>query len=265
MRAIFIRHGESTGNAGVPCHDLATIELTERGHEQARAVAASWTQAPALIVTSPYTRTRQTAAPTIARFSGVPVECGRSKSSPICNRRAGTARAAPSGCRTSNAIGARPILIIATGKGGELRHASTALRDGLARLAAMPAGLLVYVFGHGHHPKAARSSPMPIWTIGARCWLLAQGRTARDQQHATGRLHWFNVTCRLLRADISTARHGQQRIIPAEGPVGPKLRFWLSENVLGTWHSVLTMEIIEEDSSLHHREWVDGSEYSGGI
>ncbi|WP_197423758.1 phosphoglycerate mutase family protein, partial [Novosphingobium sp. CCH12-A3] len=56
MRAIFIRHGESTGNAGVPCHDLATIELTERGHEQASAVASSWTQAPALIVTSPYTR-----------------------------------------------------------------------------------------------------------------------------------------------------------------------------------------------------------------
>src|SRR3546814_1603015 len=27
-----------------------------------------------------------------------------------------------------------------------------------------------------------------------------------------------------------------------------------SENVLGTWHSVLTMEIIEEDSSLHPRE-----------
>ena len=74
MRAIFIRHGESTGNAGVPCHDLATIDLTERGHEQARAVAASWTQAPALIVTSPYTRTRQTAAPTIARFPSVPVE-----------------------------------------------------------------------------------------------------------------------------------------------------------------------------------------------
>ena len=74
MRAIFIRHGESTGNAGVPCHDLAAIELTERGHEQARQVAASWTQAPALIVTSPYTRTRQTAAPTIARFPGVPVD-----------------------------------------------------------------------------------------------------------------------------------------------------------------------------------------------
>lgn len=74
MRAIFIRHGQSTGNAGVPCHDLGAIELTELGQEQARDVAASWTQAPALIVTSPYTRTRQTAAPTIARFPGVPVE-----------------------------------------------------------------------------------------------------------------------------------------------------------------------------------------------
>src|SRR3546814_20048443 len=36
-----------------------------------------------------------------------------------------------------------------------------------------------------------------------------------------------------------------------------------SVNVLGTCHSVLTMDIIAEDSSLHHREWVDGSEYSG--
>jgi len=31
MRATFIRHGQSTGNAGIPCHDLATIELTEKG------------------------------------------------------------------------------------------------------------------------------------------------------------------------------------------------------------------------------------------
>src|SRR3546814_3865095 len=51
MRAIFIRHGQSTGNAGVPCDDLGAIELTELGQEQAREVAASWTQAPALIVT----------------------------------------------------------------------------------------------------------------------------------------------------------------------------------------------------------------------
>src|SRR3546814_4281836 len=58
----------------LPIYDLGAIELTGLGQEQAREVAASWTQAPALIVTSPYTRTRQTAAPTIARFPGVPVE-----------------------------------------------------------------------------------------------------------------------------------------------------------------------------------------------
>src|SRR3546814_1600141 len=77
MRAIFIRHGQSTGNAGVPCDDLGAIELTELGQEPAREVAASWTQAPALIVTSPYTGTRQTAAPTIARFPAEPVEVGQ--------------------------------------------------------------------------------------------------------------------------------------------------------------------------------------------
>jgi len=57
MRAVFIRHGESTGNAGVPCHDLATIELTERSRGQARHVAASWDKAPSLIVTPPYAHT----------------------------------------------------------------------------------------------------------------------------------------------------------------------------------------------------------------
>lgn len=36
MRAVFVRHGQSTGNAGVPSHDLASIELTELGWRQAR-------------------------------------------------------------------------------------------------------------------------------------------------------------------------------------------------------------------------------------
>ena len=74
MRATFIRHGQSTGNAGLPSPDLASIALTELGHAQAQAVAAAWIETPALIVTSPYLRTQQTAAPTIARFPDVPVE-----------------------------------------------------------------------------------------------------------------------------------------------------------------------------------------------
>jgi broad specificity phosphatase PhoE len=74
MRATFIRHGQSTGNAGIPCHDLALLELTELGWRQSREVAASWTETPDLIVTSPYLRTQQTAAATIERFPNVPVE-----------------------------------------------------------------------------------------------------------------------------------------------------------------------------------------------
>ena len=74
MRAVFIRHGQSTGNAGIPCDDLAAIELTELGWQQAREVAASWTERPTLIVTSPYVRAQQTAEPTRERFPEVPVE-----------------------------------------------------------------------------------------------------------------------------------------------------------------------------------------------
>lgn len=158
MRAIFIRHGESTGNAGVPCHDLATIELTEHGQEQAREVAAGWTEAPALIVTSPYTRTQQTAAPTIARFPSVPVEMwpieeftylqpGRWNGTRSADRMPHLERywseADPSYC---DGEGAESF-------GTLLRRCEAAL----ARLAAMPAGSLAYVFGHGQFIQATRS------------------------------------------------------------------------------------------------------------
>jgi broad specificity phosphatase PhoE len=155
VRAVFIRHG-STGNAGVPCHDLATIELTERGHEQASAVAASWTEAPALIVTSPYTRTRQTAAPTIARFPGVPVKSGRSKSSPICNRRAGTARAAERMPHLER-YWREADPDYCDGEGAE--SFATCYGAARRRLTACQPCLppsLVYVFGHGQFIQAAR-------------------------------------------------------------------------------------------------------------
>lgn len=74
MKATFIRHGQSTGNAGVPCDDLGLLELTDKGWGQAREVAESWAETPDLIVTSPYLRTQQTAIPTLARFPNVPVE-----------------------------------------------------------------------------------------------------------------------------------------------------------------------------------------------
>lgn len=73
MQVSFIRHGQSTGNAGLPCFDLAKLELTDAGRAQAARVAAAWDGPPTLIAVSPYLRTQQTAQPTIDRFPGVPV------------------------------------------------------------------------------------------------------------------------------------------------------------------------------------------------
>ena len=74
MKAIFIRHGQSTANVGEVTGDFSQIPLTPHGEGQAEAVAAGWTFTPSLIVVSPFLRTQQTAGPTIARFPGVPVE-----------------------------------------------------------------------------------------------------------------------------------------------------------------------------------------------
>jgi broad specificity phosphatase PhoE len=74
MRAIFIRHGQSTANVGLPTKNFAQVPLTELGWEQARALAARWEFTPGLIAASPFLRTQQTAQPTIARFPAVPVE-----------------------------------------------------------------------------------------------------------------------------------------------------------------------------------------------
>jgi broad specificity phosphatase PhoE len=83
MSGIFIRHGQSTGNAGMPCTDLATIERTEKGWNQARQVAAAWTQTPSAIVTSPFLRTQQTAARRSSAFRTCRWRWDRSRSSPI--------------------------------------------------------------------------------------------------------------------------------------------------------------------------------------
>jgi broad specificity phosphatase PhoE len=68
----FIRHGESESNAGLPTSDPASVPLTVAGHRQAKRVCQAFAKAPSLFVTSPYLRTKQTAQPSLARFTGVP-------------------------------------------------------------------------------------------------------------------------------------------------------------------------------------------------
>ena len=73
-QAIFIRHAQSEANVGLPTKNFAQVPLTELGLEQAQALADSWPFTPSRIILSPYLRTRQTAAPMIARYTQVPVE-----------------------------------------------------------------------------------------------------------------------------------------------------------------------------------------------
>jgi broad specificity phosphatase PhoE len=67
----FIRHAESEANAGLASSDPALIPLTERGYQQAIEVSTVIPAIPSLIVFSPYTRTQQTAQPTIQLFPQV--------------------------------------------------------------------------------------------------------------------------------------------------------------------------------------------------
>ena len=158
MRATFIRHGQSTGNAGIPAHDLALLELTELGWQQSREVAAGWTEAPSLIVTSPYLRTQQTAAATIERFLNVPVELwpiqeftylqpsrwnGTRSSERMPHIERYWAEADPEYCDGEGAESFSTLL----------ERAKTALD----RLATMPEDALVYVFSHGQFIQAVRS------------------------------------------------------------------------------------------------------------
>ena len=73
-RINFFRHGESISNAGAATSDPASIPLTEYGRSQAERIAEAYGARPTLIVVSSYQRTRQTAAPLIARFPQVRVE-----------------------------------------------------------------------------------------------------------------------------------------------------------------------------------------------
>lgn len=158
MRAVFIRHGHSTANAGVPSENLALIELTELGRRQAGDVAAAWTECPSLIVTSPYVRTRQTAEPTIKRFPDVPVriwpiqeftylEPSRWNGTLSEERMPHIVRyweqADPEYCDGADAESFATLL----------RRAEVALE----RLEKLPKDALVYVFSHGQFIQAARS------------------------------------------------------------------------------------------------------------
>jgi broad specificity phosphatase PhoE len=65
----WIRHAESLGNAGFRTREHGTYSLTENGFAQAEAFAAWCERRPSLVVTSSFTRARETAAPCLRRHA----------------------------------------------------------------------------------------------------------------------------------------------------------------------------------------------------
>ncbi|BBM83305.1 histidine phosphatase family protein [Candidatus Uabimicrobium amorphum] len=67
----FIRHAQSTGNAGEITHSPSGIPLTDLGKRQAQLLSEGFDVQPDLIVTSRYIRTKETAQDFMSRFSKV--------------------------------------------------------------------------------------------------------------------------------------------------------------------------------------------------
>ena len=166
MKIIFVRHGQSTGNAGLPCFDLSQLDLTALGQTQAAHLAARWPTPPDLIAVSPYLRTHRTAQPTMARFPSVPVEelpmeeftyltpeqwNGTSRHERLPHIEAYWRTANPDYCDGPGAESFATLL--------------QRVDRTLARLAALPQGSLVYAFSHGQFMQATRVCLLhPEWT-----------------------------------------------------------------------------------------------------
>jgi len=73
MRLRLVRHGESTSNAGFKTETPEGSPLTEMGRAQAQAFADSFDHYPASIISSPFQRALETAAPLVKRFDMPPV------------------------------------------------------------------------------------------------------------------------------------------------------------------------------------------------
>jgi broad specificity phosphatase PhoE len=165
MKAIFVRHGESTGNIDIPCDNHTLSELTKKGQQQALNLARSWTEEPSLIVTSTFLRAQQTAQPTIARYPNAPVEIWEIQEFTYLepSRWKGTSRDIRLPHIRSYWKRANPYFC--DGPGAESFDKLLERADGtIKRLRGMPDKAIVYLFSHGQFMRAVSlivSPPSP--------------------------------------------------------------------------------------------------------
>ena len=170
MRVIFVRHGESTGNVGIPSFDLSQMPLTALGEAQAQDVAASWHTAPSLIATSSYLRAQRTAQPTVNRYPGVPVEVLPMEEFTYLEPSRWNGTSQQQRLPFIEAYWQRGDPAYCDGPGAEnFQHLLGRVDDTLTRLASLPADALVYAFSHGQFMQALRMVLLfPDWTARQR-------------------------------------------------------------------------------------------------
>lgn len=196
LTVYFVRHGESAANVGTATSDPALIPLTEKGWEQARAVAAAFDLAPTLIVTSPYERAADTAKPTIGRFPGVPVEVWPVEEFTYLS---------PSRCSNTTAADRKPWVEsywtsadpeFVDGSGTEsFAGLVQRARESLRRLHGMSG--FVAVFGHGQFIQAVR-------------WLVAESPERIDSE-AMRAFRAFDLKHPISNCQVITINHDGQR------------------------------------------------------
>ncbi len=157
MKVIFIRHGESAGNADIPSFDLPQIPLTAKGVAQADAVAKAWTQTPSLIVVSPYLRAQMTAAPTLRRFPDVPVKALAIQEFVYLNPAQWGGSTHAQRRPPVEAYWTRADPKFNSGGGAEsFQTVLNRVRAALRWLGKLPDDSLVYAFSHGQFMQAVR-------------------------------------------------------------------------------------------------------------
>jgi broad specificity phosphatase PhoE len=166
MKVIFVRHGESTGNIGLPTFDFSSLELTPTGRQQAARMAAYWQATPTLIAMSAYLRTHQTAQPTQERFPSVPTRILPMEEFTYLepSRWNGTSRDERRPHIEAYWAAADPAY--QDGPGAESFNTLLArVERTLQMLQALPQDALVYAFSHGEFMQAVRVSLLyPAWS-----------------------------------------------------------------------------------------------------
>jgi broad specificity phosphatase PhoE len=181
-RVWLIRHGQSESNAGLPTNGPGAAPLTARGREQAARTAAAFTTPPALIVSSPFVRARQTAEATAERFPEVPYEEWPVEEFTYLGRLHGPQTTAQQRRPFAEAYWERADPAHVNGGDGESFNALIArARAFLDRLADRPEEDLIAVFTHGIFMKAV-------------IWSLFTGVTAPDATAMRG-FRRFNGAC----------------------------------------------------------------------